>query len=494
MPSNILVIISGYDPGWLRITEQIITNSLANNLKPVLLDASKLSTTPPDSFDRRVLKIGKIAYPGHDIKERITKIGAEYLDASDIQIHNSLDELSSSALDALNIATKSALISYYRTDQPNLSKKRISRISNSLRSEGSKLYWLVRNILETGDFETLYVPNGRFPNQKMPMIAAFELGIQTIHFEKGESKNSAYMQPYSPQDRISSQKAVDEVLQNLGNSEIELIASDWLSRRAPDPKSINEFSEGWNDSLDSGLLEAFNGRKVAGFFTSSQDEFMFLGPEWHLHSWESQFEAFTTLLSYFEGQGYFCYLRVHPNLATKEHQCFIREKGDILKLIEAHPHLYIIWHDEPVNSYHLLKYTDQVVVWDSTIGLEASAIGTPVITCATTRYGLIADIQEVLGKETIENGFSLNQNIDSKKAKRFIAYLNKRDIQLEVPMDSWIPWKATNPNLLVKLSALTVSGGAPSVRDGFVATFDVWRHRKPSFNISLVKKKLKISK
>ena len=491
MPSSILVIISGYDPGWLRITEQIIINSLKNDLKPVLLDASKLSTTPPDSFDRRVLKIGKIPYPGHDIRERFTSLGAEYLDVSEIKIPKVQTDLSSSARNDLDIATKSALITYFRTDIPDLSKKRIKRTSESLRVEGSKLYWAVHNVLQTGDFEKLYVPNGRFPNQKMPMLAASELGIQTIHFEKGESRNSAYLQPYTPQDRIASQRAVDEVLENFTASKIDLLAKDWLERRSPDAKSINEFSEGWVDTLDSEFLKAIKGKKVAGFFTSSQDEFMFLGPEWHLHSWESQFEAFTTLLSYFEGEGYYCYLRVHPNLATKEHKCFTREKRDVLKLIEAHPKLRVIWHDEPANSYQLLNHTDQVVVWDSTIGLEASALDIPVIACATTRYGLIADIQEVLGKETLGNGFVLKQDVDSHKSKRFIAYLNKRDIEIEVPFDSWIPWDINNPSLLIKISALTVSGGAPTVIDGFIATFDVWRHRRPSFNFSLLQSKLK---
>lgn len=491
MPSSILVIISGYDPGWLRITEQIISNSLANNLKPVLLDASKLSTTPPDSFDRRVLKLGKIPFPGHDLRERIIKLGAEYLDVEEINIQKSLTDLSSNALNDLDIATKSALITYFRTDIPDLRKPRIKRTSESLRTEGSKLYWAVRKILETRDFEKLYIPNGRFPNQKMPMLAASELGVKTIHFEKGESKNSAYLQPYTPQDRIASQRAVDEVLDKITEIEIDHLAKDWLKRRSPDSKSINEFSEGWIDAVDPAFMDAIKGKKVVGFFTSSQDEFMFLGPEWHLHSWESQFEAFTTLLSFFESLGYFCYLRVHPNLATKEHQCFTRERRDILKLTAAHPSLKVIWHDEPANSYQLLKHTDQVVVWDSTIGLEASALGIPVIACATTRYGLIVDIQEVLGKEVLGNDFVLKHNVDSHKANRFIAYLNKRDVQLEVPIESWIPWDVNNPSFLVKISALTVSGGAPTVLDGFIATFDVWRHRRLTFNLSLLQNKLK---
>lgn len=491
MSQNILVLINGYDPGWLRIAEQIITTAISQGETAWLLDASSISTTPPDSYDRRVLRLANIHFPGHDIEQRMLQLGANYLNISTFAKSPNRAPLSEVAADALEISTTSALITYYRTDSPDLQKRKIKATYDGFKAEGINLYWAMKQLLTDHQFTTVYLPNGRFPNQRMPMLAAQELNVSTVHFEKGESANSAYLQPYSPQDRINSQNSVGKVLSGLTRKEIENIADDWIARRAPAKTSINEFSEGWKQHLDSELLEKIRNHKTVGLFTSSQDEFMFLGPEWQLHTWESQFQAFDTILNLFEKAGYFCYLRVHPNLATKEHGCFKREKNDLHKLISAHPKLYVIWHDEPVNSYFLLEHTDQVVVWDSTIGLEANAIGIPVIACATTRYGLVADVQEILGKESATSQLTSIQETDSYKAKKFIAYLNKRDISLEIPANSWIPWAKTGPSFLVKLSTFTVSGGAPTIRDSLRATLDLWRHRRMSFNISMINKKIK---
>jgi hypothetical protein len=60
-------------------------------------------------------------------------------------------------------------------------------------------------------------------------------------------------------------------------------------------------------------------------------------------------------------------------------------------------------------------------------------------------------------------------------------------VKLSVP---WVSWNIKNPPLIVKLSALFVSGGAPSIRDALLASFDVWRHRSWSFNKSVVKSRL----
>ena len=169
---------------------------------------------------------------------------------------------------------------------------------------------------------------------------------------------------------------------------------------------------------------------MVGFFTSSQDEFQFLGPEWQLHEWHDQFEAFDRLLGEFEKAGYVAFLRVHPNLATKAHGTFRRERDGIRALARRHPELLVIWHDDFANTYSLLGVSDAVVVWDSTVGLEASARGIPVWTTATSRYGLIADVQERLSHADVDAGGVTPWDVDAHAAKRFIAYLVRRDQQM----------------------------------------------------------------
>jgi hypothetical protein len=490
MASYSLILVPGYDPGYLRIYEHLVKRSITAGLTPLVLDITPVSAVPVDSYHRGALKVARLPYPGHDLAPRMEKLGATYLTVGSIAskaVHRPLTPEQSELLD---IAVQSALITYFRTDAPNRKIRRVRRTAHALRQEGEAVYDAVSRLASSHTFAVAYLPNGRFPHQKMATLAAHDAGIPTMHFEKGETPNGAYVQPYAPQNRLESQAAVSPTLARFSDTEIEAMAHEWLARRAPAKDSRNEFSAGWTETLPQRLVEAIPGKKVIGFFTSSQDEFQFLGPEWQLHSWESQFEAFNTLISHFESLGYLCYLRVHPNLATKAHECYLREREGSQQLADLHPNLIVIWHDDPTSTYSLLGCTDGVVVWDSTVGLEASAKGTPVWTCATSRYGLVADIREILGKESATAEALTPWSVDKSGALRFIAYLVNRDDQMPATFEPWLAWDRENPPFASKVAALLVSGGAPTVRDAVTSSIDVWRHRSRSFNATQVKSKL----
>lgn len=483
-------MIPGYDPGYLRVYEHLVRRSVGEGKTPVVLDVTKTAATPVDSFHRRVLQFFGTPFPGQDLQKRLEEAGATFLKISNVIGSVPEVELDDDNREFLEIAIQSALITYYRTDAPNQRIRRIKGTAARLRREGELAYRAVAHVLGEGNFEEAYLPNGRFPHQKMATLAARAQGIPTIHYEKGETPNGAYVQPYAPQNRLASQGAVDPLLSSLTTKEIMGTADEWLARRAPSKYSRNEFAAGWTDQLPVEFGSATAGKKVVGFFTSSQDEFQFLGPEWQLHTWGSQFEAFDTLLTRFEDEGFACYLRVHPNLATKAHECFLRERAGSIELARRHPNLVVIWHDDPTNTYALLDSTDAVVVWDSTVGLEASAGGIPVWTCATSRYGLVADVKEVLGAENLTDDSLALWDVDVTGAKRFIAYLVLRDDQMAPLTVPWITWDARRPPLHVKVAALLVSGGMPSIRDSLSSVFDVWRHRRTSFNAAALKTRL----
>jgi hypothetical protein len=246
----------------------------------------------------------------------------------------------------LSIAVQSALISYFRTDQPSRSKRTVGHIAGGLQREGRAVFRGITSLLDAHpEIKQITLPNGRYPGQKMASLASERAGVTAFHFEKGETPNGTYLQDYAPQNRLMSQASVEPVLAGLSRQEIDEIANAWLTRRAPSKDSSNEFSSLWKHGLPPAIASRLeSGSKVVGFFTSSQDEFQFLGPEWQLHAWTDQFEAFDALLTAFEKAGHVTYLRVHPNLATKAHDCFIRERNGVRALAARHPGLRVIWH------------------------------------------------------------------------------------------------------------------------------------------------------
>ncbi len=474
-----VITVAGYDPGYLRISEHQVLTELGSGRKPLVIDSSSVGVAPVDSYDRRTLGLFQVDYPGHDLRERFERLGAEVKSITafvDISPDEPLDEEHEAAL---AVAVQSALITYFRTDRPNRSKRLVAQTARGLEREGRTVYRAMRRIFASYlDIDMIYLPNGRFPSQKMTALAAQDASIATLHFEKGETPNGTYIQSYAPQNRLASQGAVERVLEGLSGEAIDEIANAWLDRRAPSKDSSNEFAALWHDSLPAELATQSNsGTRIAGFFTSSQDEFQFLGPEWQLHEWSDQFVAFDRVLSELEKDGYIAYLRVHPNLATKAHECFVRERAGIRRLAQQHPNLLVIWHDDFANTYSLLDVSDVVVVWDSTVGLEASARGIPVWTMATSRYGLVADVRELLSGDDVDEHGIATWHVDAHAAKRFIAYLVLRDQQMSEEYESWIPWDKSRAPFATKIAAALVSGGAPHKREALKSIVDVYRHR-----------------
>ncbi len=485
MPTSV-ILVSSYDPGYLIIFEHLVRVERAAGHEVLVLDTTGLQGTPFDSFHRGVLRATGLPVPGHDIEQRLTALGAEYR-------HPELDGTSVLPLDGdleslLEISVQSALITFYRTDRPNRRRRSIRRVADALTSEGRAVYRAVRALTDEREIAQAYVPNGRFPHQKLAGLAFAAAGVPTRHIEKGEGANRAYVQDYAPQDRLKSQGAVETVLASMSSSEVDRIADAWLARRAPAADSRNEFSTLWRNEVPAAVEQLKrSGSPIVGFFTSSQDEFQFLGPEWQLHDWVDQFTAFDSVLSRFEAEGFSAYLRVHPNLATKAQECFVRERAGIRWLADRHPQLVVIWHDDAANSYSLLDTSDAVVVWDSTVGLEASARGLPVWTTATSRFGLVADIREVLSQEQLDSNGVTPWTVDPHQAKRFIAYLVLRDQDVTAG-ERWTAWDPAHQPRRATLAAIAVSGGIPGVGAAVTSLIDVYRHRRLRSNLRLLRR------
>jgi hypothetical protein len=480
-----LVVLSSYDPSYLRVFEHVIGLARDSGMQSMVLDVTPVSAGGFDTYHRGVLRALRIPIPGHDLRQRLSEYGAEVLDIIDVLSTAPEYELTAEAADGLAISVPSGLITYTRTDRPNLKRRSVSRVRDDLEREGLSVYRAMRYLLaENPDVNQVVVPNGRFPHQKMATIAAQEAGVSRMHIEHGETPDGAYFQGYAPHHRLAAQKGITEVLAGHSREEIIDTADQWLEHRQPSKDSRNEFAALWQNGLPSSLTAGHGDtRKIAGLFTSSQDEYDSLGPEWQLHSWSSQFEAFDSVLTRLQDAGYRCYLRVHPNLATKADDAFRRERDAVRALGRNHPELVTIWHDDFANTYRLLDATDLVVVWDSTVGMEASARGLPVWTMATSRYGATADVKEVLSAEALGKVTPGPWEVDEVAAKNFIAYMVFRETKMSIPRSAWEPWDEKNPPRGLLLARIAASGGNPTVTSAIWSLVDVYRHRALRSNL-----------
>ena len=482
-----LILLMSHDAFHLSVVEQLALQEIRDH-EVIVLDTTNISASKVTSYSSGLLKLFGYRYPALDLPQVYQDLGCTFLQIPDKSAENLTVDVAFRK--SIEEAIYSSLITYFRHHRPLEEVKRAKRAAVRLEEEVNKLAAYLANLLEEQPFVSrAFLPNGRFPSQKIAELMFTRRNIETWHYERGEPPLGIYLQNYPPQNRVLSQNAAVTISQDVPSQEIQDTADNWLQHRADPGGGFNEFAYLWDTNTKERSSKEKGSRKSAGFFSSSQDEFLHLGPEWQRHSWDSQVIAFDKVMTRLESLGYEIFLRIHPNLATKAHSYFKFEKAEFKWLERRHPNLKIYWHDEVVNTYELLKDIDLCIVWDSTVGLEASAAGTPTWTLATTRYGLMADVREVLGQSELQNS-ELEWKVDRRGALDFIYYLVNRDIQLSIDTAKWYEWNASKEPWQIQLCRIPSSGGNLSSYDSVISVVDTYRNRGIRANITFLKRRL----
>ena len=473
-----LIVHYGNDPGYLGIVWELGRLSGAESRPPVYLDITDVLGGVGDTVNRRILRAFGIRAADVRFRDMLAESGFEALHAAEFAARGAEFRPSEAAAEGIRETTHSALVSFSRDPEPDTSKGVWRRLERDLLRGAERAYRAVSTLLaERPELDTVYVHNGRFPHQRAVLEAARAAGRAVVHYEKGEQPDTFWRSDHSTLDREATQGSVDGLLAHLSDDEALALGRTWMERRVSGGTNIYArfFGDDQAESSDSTS-------PVVGLFTSSQDEFAALGPEWHIQSWADQWEAFDAVLDLTDAAGARSYLRVHPNFATKGHAGFIRERAQILRLGKRHPGLRIIWHDEKVNSYSLVSSTDVVVVWDSTIGLEASARGKPVWEMAASYYDLYADVRQWFGHADAPEAADLEYPVDVDRAVRFMAYLELREPKLSSAAIALRESLSPPAGLGLRVANIVSSGGAPRAEIAARAILDVFRHRRTGIN------------
>lgn len=123
--------------------------------------------------------------------------------------------------------------------------------------------------------------------------------------------------------------------------------------------------DGWDDKLYNVVI-----------FNSSQDEYAAIGKDIDKEAlFPSHIIGVKKILDHYKNnKSIFFTLRIHPNLATITYTY----QSGLYKL--NYPNLRVIPGDSPVSSYSLIDAADKIIIFGSTIGIEAAYWGKPVIT------------------------------------------------------------------------------------------------------------------
>lgn len=345
----------------------------------------------------------------------------------------------------LDDAITSDLVTYLNSDvvDPHRGIARWARKGMDRRARA--LYRQLSGYLATNSFDLVYIPNGRVPEQRMAIEACRAAGLEHRYYEIGRAKpQSFYAGKTQVHDREKTQDEIPEVLKEISKAKIKRLAEDWLTERTRSSSGINVYSAGWHTD-DEAETQTRSTASTAVFFSSSVDEFASYGAAWKLDSWSSQYDAFEKIMTVLEAKGVQCVLRIHPNLTNKSRDYFARELREIDSLQRAHPDLQVFWHNDPINSYDLVRQSDYVVVGRSTLGLEANLMGKCVWLTTAARYDRVADVRLALHPEDVTPENLSLWTVDPHGGERFVAYWAHQDHEFTFGERSWCTWDSFRP-------------------------------------------------
>lgn len=284
---------------------------------------------------------------------------------------------------------------------------RESEISNrDIQVSGNKIlanaiclfHFFNREICEKG-VSKIYVFGGRYAAERALIFAAKSSSIKFETFETGSALDKIWTSELgetSFQSYISDIQAMESGL--LGQSrEVALREGqryflDWRGGQSHDPKYLNpnigkKQSEATTfEVIDNTRFNQTQKRKMVAFTSTNYevlafDDFQILDSEKN-----TQYSVIQAINDCEEITNNFdVKVRWHPNSLTSSPSDIARMK----ECINSSPNLNHIEPESNVNSYILIENCDIVVSFGSTIGIEASAMGKPVILLGKCSYSNI---------------------------------------------------------------------------------------------------------
>lgn len=279
----------------------------------------------------------------------------------------------------------SQLVDDLRDGYPELEKH--NEACTRLLQQSVELYQFAKNLISEIGAQHVYVWNGRRPSDGPVIWAARKLCIPfTSHIwdydEPWEfSRGFIVIEGSTFHDLNRMRQAV-----RLEGASAALTAAE------------RKVAESYLDSITSAGRRMFGanfrdtdlkflspGVRKIGIFTTSEWEFAG-EPTWENRLYQSQWAGIEAILTDSRlRDGIQFIVRLHPNLVNSP-----RDSGEwkAIRAVQAlaGPAVHFVEPEDPVDSYSLLQACDAVVTFGSTVGIEASLRGKPVVLLGRCLY------------------------------------------------------------------------------------------------------------
>jgi hypothetical protein len=345
-------------------------------------------------------------------------LGVEYVDAAKLRPAQQTDFTTEESPKMRRAINSTIMRGYSRGLRLRTRRTLIEVFLNRyLTSQSQKIFSLATELIRELSASKVFVSHENFAAQHATYLAALREGAKPLFYGVSSTADGRFcVQTHRDHDRIKDQNRALEATSTIDDSALQIHSKERLNKI----RGGDRFDSLWNQS-DT----AWKGPRdsLALFATTSSDEMYWSDLDWNEASWENQYEAFQAIWGKLKLRDLTPVLRIHPNLLNKSPSAARREIKEIRRFENNNPEFYIVWPASPVSTYDLISYSDIVIVDNSTVGLEASAAGIPVICSNSSGYDLIADIVTVHGPEDLDKIVNMSTISDPRGAQRYCAYL-----------------------------------------------------------------------
>jgi Capsule polysaccharide biosynthesis protein len=279
------------------------------------------------------------------------------------------------------LATASSLVSLTRDHLPNIHEFK-KFVSEGLFT-GAYLYESFQLIIDKINPNLVLLFNGRFIENRPLLRVCQERKIDFVTHERGGKLNNYLFRINStPHSLDTISKEIESLWENAEDDKVEIGKMFYINR-------IKRVEDAWysftKEQQEGRLPESFKqnlNKKIVTIFNSSLDEYEGLegfGP----YFYEDDNTGISAICESLQNHGEIkLYLRIHPNLKGLENS-----QNKDLKLIQSRfKNIEIIAAEDSVDTYELINKSEIIIVFGSTVGIEAAFASKNVILLGHAAY------------------------------------------------------------------------------------------------------------
>ena len=296
----------------------------------------------------------------------------------------------------LELGVDSTIASQLRLDDMSVLNKRWQKRRKKLYLSSLGQYWFFINFFKKNKISNFIIFNGRLSCSR-PLICASEK--EKVNYYLFDAAINGKTPMYSKNQMFHSiefekNNSIRTYLENFKES--RKLADEYMYKKQ-NRINLNHDRTYTSHQEEGYISEKINisNKKLISIFTSSDDEYRFIGIDWADYGIVDQIESIKELSSGLK-KDYDLVVKMHPNQVNMH-------KSVLDKYEKLSKKILVILPDDKTDTYELIKKSSIIINFCSSIGIEANYLRKPVVQIGASRTMKLPSVNYVSNsKEAIK--------------------------------------------------------------------------------------------